>query len=130
MRYLYVPGDDLSLCPRDVCLCVGPRLQPEGNQPTYEDDPGLEETLLGAVQCFTAVLLPANHAVVGLGTHWRHVYREEEHLYLSGEDCNNIIEFPDLQYLVVLVTCTDPVWGCRGWFPWQSWERCAEGKTS
>lgn len=57
-------------------MCVGSWLEPEGNQPADEDDSGLKEALLGAVQCFTAVLLPAHHAVVGLRAHLRHVCRE------------------------------------------------------
>jgi len=63
-------------------LRVGPWLQPEGNQPADEDDSGLEEALLGAVHGFTAVLLPADHAVVGLGTHRGHVCRGEGKLFI------------------------------------------------
>ena len=74
--YLYVFWDVLSLCSWDECVYVGSWLQPEGNEPAYEDDSGLKEALLSAVQCFTTVLLPANHTVVGLRAHWRHVYGE------------------------------------------------------
>lgn len=74
--YLYVLGDILSLCSWDVCLCARSWLEPERNQPADEDDSGLKEALLGAVQRFTAVLLPAHHAVVRLRTHRRHVCRE------------------------------------------------------
>lgn len=73
---LYVLGNVLSLCSWDVCLCVGSRLEPEGNQPANEDDSGLKETLLGAIQCFTTVLLPAHYAVVGLRSHRRHICRD------------------------------------------------------
>lgn len=76
MFYLYVLGDILSLCSWYVCLCVGSWLKPKRNQPADEDDSGLKEALLGAVQCFTAILLPAHHTVVGLRTHRRHVCRE------------------------------------------------------
>lgn len=74
VTYLYVLGDVLSLCSWDVCLCVGSWLQPERNQPADEDDSCLKEALLGAIHCFTAILLPADHAVVRLRTHWRHIY--------------------------------------------------------
>ncbi len=73
MCYLYVLGDVLSLCSWNKCLCVGSRLEPEGNQPADEDDSGLKEALLGAVQRFTAILLPSHHTVVGLRTHLRYV---------------------------------------------------------
>ena len=76
VHYLYVLRDAFSLCSWDVCLCVGSWLQPKGNQPAYEDDSGLKETLLGAVKGLTTVLLPAYHTVVRLRTHRRHVYRE------------------------------------------------------
>lgn len=82
MCYLYVLGDVLSLCSWDVCVCVGSWLQPERNQPADEDDSGLKEALLGTVQCFTGVLLPAHHAVVGLRTHRRHVCKERNKIFI------------------------------------------------
>lgn len=65
-----------------MCLGVGSRLEPEGDQPADEDDPSLKEALLGAVQRFTTVLLPAHYAVVRFGTHGRHICtdgRETQH---------------------------------------------------
>lgn len=76
MCHLYVLRDILALCSWNVCLCVGSRLEPERDQPADEDDSGLKEALLGAVQCFTAILLPTHHAVVRLRTHRRHVYSD------------------------------------------------------
>lgn len=81
--HLYVLGDILSLCSRDVCLCVGPWLEPEGHQPADEDDSGLEEALLGTVQRFAAVLLPAHHAVVGLRTHRGHIYGDRVSIHVD-----------------------------------------------
>lgn len=71
--HLYVLWDDLSFCPRDKCLGVGPRFQPERDQPADEDDPSLKEALFGAVHRLTTVLLPAHYAVVGFRTHGGHI---------------------------------------------------------
>lgn len=73
MSHLYVLGDDLSFCSWDVRLCVGSWFEPEGDQPADEDDSSLKEALLGAVQCFATILLPAHHTVVRLRTHRRHI---------------------------------------------------------
>lgn len=81
--YLYVFGDVLPLCSRDVCLCVGSRLEPEGDQPADEDDSGLKEALLGTVQRFAAILLPAHHAVVGLRTHRGHICRDRVFIHVG-----------------------------------------------
>ena len=73
MPHLDVLGDDLALGAGDEWLGIGARLQPEGDQPADEDDPCLQEALLGAVE-WLRVGLPAHHAVVGLGPHGRHIY--------------------------------------------------------
>lgn len=72
-NHLYVLRDVLSFRPGDVCLGVGPRFEPEGDQPADEDDPSLKEALFGAVQRLTTVLLPAHDAVVRFRTHGWHI---------------------------------------------------------
>lgn len=78
---LYVLGDVLSFCSWDVRLCVGSRFEPEGDQPADEDDSSLKEALLGAVQCFATILLPAHHTVVRFRTHWRHICADRWNKY-------------------------------------------------
>lgn len=67
--HLDVLWDVLSFGPRDVCLGVGPRFEPEGDQPADEDDPSLKEALFGAVQRLATILLPAHDAVVRFRAH-------------------------------------------------------------
>lgn len=139
VTHLYVLGDVLSFCSWDVCLRVGSWLQPERNQPADEDDSGLKEALFGAVQCFATILLPAHHSVVRLRTHWRNIYTERGHLvvvvtygYQTIYHLHMVyLNVPNIKVKINLVNnCTDPLWGCRGWFQWRNWEICEEGKTS
>lgn len=82
--HLYVLRNVFSLCSWDVCLCDGSQLKPEGHQPADEDDSGLKEALLGAVQCFTTILLPTHHTVVGLRTHRRYIYRDKAKSFIHA----------------------------------------------
>lgn len=76
--HLYVLRNILSLSSWYVCLGVGSWFEPERYEPANKNDSSLKETLLGAVQYFTAILLPAHHTVVRLRTHRRHIYQGKE----------------------------------------------------
>lgn len=73
--YLDVLGHALALHPGDVCQRVGFGFQPEGDEPADEDDPCVQEALLGAVQSLVSVGVPLNDHVTRLGPHLGNVCR-------------------------------------------------------
>ena len=102
MSDLDVLGDDLALGAGDDGLGVGAGLQPEGYQPADEDDPRLQEALLGTVEWLAAgVRLPAHHAVVGLGPHGGHVYSTTPEDYNQTQSDRLFAEITTLQGMLL-----------------------------